>query len=170
MIESAPVIVVGIAPGQPEVTVRRAVDLARRVGAQVVFAVVDVSDRPVVDRPVVDGDGRTRREPTDADDHRVGPSVQRLAVNETLDRLLTDQPVTWRVEDLAGDPSRELAALADRLDAVMIVVGTRQGGLRGRVAEFFNGSIAVSLAHHQSRPVVVVPTAPVAFEKAAPWE
>lgn len=165
MIESTPAIVVGVAPGQPDVTVRRAVDLALRLGAQVVFALVDVSERTVVDVR-----GGTHLEPMDADDYRAGPSVQRLAVHETLARLLADQPVTWRVEDLAGDPSRELAALADRLDAVMIVVGTRQGGLRGRVAKFFNGSIAVSLAHHQSRPVVVIPTAPVAFEQATPWE
>lgn len=106
----------------------------------------------------------------DPDDYRVGPSVQLLAVGKTLQRLMADETVTWRVEHLGGDPSRELARLADCLDAVMIVVGTRQAGLRGRVAEFFNGSVAVSLAHHQPRPVLVVPGAPVAFEQAAPWE
>lgn len=42
---STPVVVVGVAPGQPEVTVRRAVDLARGLGADVVFAVVDVTER-----------------------------------------------------------------------------------------------------------------------------
>lgn len=162
---STPVVLVGVAPGQPDVTVRRAVDLARGLGADVVFAVVDVTERTATEVG-----GGTHLEPMDPDDYRVGPSVQLLAVGETLQRLMADETVTWRVEHLGGDPSRELARLADCLDAVMIVVGTRQAGLRGRVAEFFNGSVAVSLAHHQPRPVLVVPGAPVAFEQAAPWE
>ncbi len=157
----APVIVVGVVPGQPEVTVRRAAGLARGLGAQMVFAVVDPNERTGRD----DG-GAARPDGADPGLSR----VQLLAVQETLERLLADQPVTWRVEQLGGDPVRALAGLAERLDAVMIAVGTRQSGLRGRVSAFFSGSIAAQLAHHQARPVLVVPTAPVAFEHAAPWE
>ncbi len=159
MTDGAPVIVVGMAPGQPEVTVRRALDLARGLGAEVVFAVVDLGEPP----------GREAGA-SGHDAHRVGPGVHVLAVHETLERLVGDRPVTWRVEPLAGDRVQELARLAERVDAVMIVVGTRQAGFRGRVSDFFGGSVAAQLAHHQPRPVLVVPTAPVGFEQATPWE
>lgn len=162
MIKNPPVIVVGITPGHPEVTVRRAADLARGLGAEMVFAVVDGGERTAREAGGAD--------PVAPETGRAGRSVQMLAVHETLERLLTGQPVPWRVEQLGGDPIRELARLAERLDAVMIAVGTRQAGIRGRVSDFFTGSLAAQLAHHQPRPVLVVPTAPVGFEQATPWE
>jgi nucleotide-binding universal stress UspA family protein len=39
----------------------------------------------------------------------------------------------------------------------MIIVGSRRGGLRSTMHEFFGGSVAAHLAHRQPRPVVVVP-------------
>jgi hypothetical protein len=36
--------------------------------------------------------------------------------------------------------------------------------------EFFAGSVAVHLAHRQTRPVVVIPTSPVPQGAALPWE
>jgi hypothetical protein len=52
----------------------------------------------------------------------------------------------------------------------MIVVGSREAGLRGSVREFFAGSVALHLSHRQARPVVVVPLAPVSRAQALPWE
>jgi nucleotide-binding universal stress UspA family protein len=39
----------------------------------------------------------------------------------------------------------------------MIIVGSRRGGLRSTMHDFFGGSVAAHLAHRQPRPVVVVP-------------
>ena len=58
----------------------------------------------------------------------------------------------------------------EELDARYIVVGTREAGLRGSVREFFNGSVAVHLAHRQHRPVIVVPLAPIEGGEKLPWE
>lgn len=68
-----------------------------------------------------------------------------------------------------GAPARELSRHAEDIDALMIVVGTREG-MRGSVREFVNGSVAAQLAHRQHRPVVVVPLDPVAQNAPAPWE
>lgn len=52
----------------------------------------------------------------------------------------------------------------------MIVVGTRPAGFRGTVHEFLSGSVAAQLAHHQRRPVVVVPLRPVGIDEPPPWQ
>jgi nucleotide-binding universal stress UspA family protein len=78
--------------------------------------------------------------------------------------------VPYTLRQLAGDPAWALARLADEMDARYIVVGTREAGLRGSLREFFNGSVAVHLAHRQHRPVIVVPLAPVSGSQALPWE
>ena len=44
-------------------------------------------------------------------------------------------------------------------DARAIAVGTRKPGFRASLEEFLAGSIAVSLAHNQARPVIVIPVA-----------
>lgn len=60
--------------------------------------------------------------------------------------------------------------LADELEGDAIVVGTRKPGLRTTAHDFFNGSVAVHLAHRQHRPVIVVPLNPVASGESLPWE
>ena len=52
----------------------------------------------------------------------------------------------------------------------MIIVGSRRGGLRVSMHEFFGGSVAAHLAHRQSRPVVVIPLSPVPAGGRLPWE
>ena len=81
-----------------------------------------------------------------------------------LTRILIDQNVDWSTRQLTGDPARALGQLAESLRAVMVVVGTRDGTVRGSLQEFFAGSIAMHLAHRQNRPVVVIPLAPVSFD------
>lgn len=76
--------------------------------------------------------------------------------------------VTFR--SLAGDVGAALARLAEVLGAEMIVVGSRAGGVRASMHDFFRGSVAAHLTHRQSRPVVVVPVNPTPVGTAAPWE
>ena len=47
---------------------------------------------------------------------------------------------------LGGDIARALGRLAETLQAELIVVGSRRGGLRSSVHEFLGGSVAVHLA------------------------
>lgn len=70
---------------------------------------------------------------------------------------------------VAGDPAKVLAAVAEQLDARMIVVGTRRPGIRSKMAQLMDGSIAVALAHKQHRPVLVIPQQP-AQENELPWD
>lgn len=74
--------------------------------------------------------------------------------------------VTFR--SLAGDVGAALGRLAEVVGAEMIVVGSREGGVRASMHDFFSGSLAAHLSHHQSRPVVVVPIGPTATGGAAP--
>ena len=60
------------------------------------------------------------------------------------------------VPRLAGDIAHALGRLAEVLDAEMIIVGSRRGGLRSTM-HGAGGSVAARLAHRQPRPVVVVP-------------
>ncbi len=150
-------VVVGVVPRQPAAVVRTAATFAERFGAELVCATVDTSRFTLAH--AVDGPDVTM--PIDPDVLGPAPTTFDPDLEVTLAVALEGRPVRWSVRALAGSASQELARLADDLDAAMIVVGTREAGLRGSLHEFFNGSVAVQLAHRQHRPVVVVPLAPV---------
>jgi nucleotide-binding universal stress UspA family protein len=76
--------------------------------------------------------------------------------------------VTVELRELAGDIAHALGRLAEVLGSELIVVGSRRGGLRSSMHEFFGGSVAAHLAHRQPRPLVVVPLTP--SPDALPWE
>ena len=57
----------------------------------------------------------------------------------------------------SGRPWRDLVEAADRLDASVIVVGSR--GLHG-LRSLLTGSVSHGLAAHAGRPVLIVPRAP----------
>ena len=65
--------------------------------------------------------------------------------------------MTWTARQLVGDPALAIKQLATKLDAQLIVVGTRKRGIGESIREFFTGSVAARLAHRQHRPVLVVP-------------
>lgn len=159
-------VVVGVFPGQHEAVVGAAARLARQFDAEVVCAWVDPSRYPVARQ----SDGRVVAAPIDPDSG--GETVQEFdpALRDRLARVLDAAPVAWSVRALAGSPAKELARLADDLEAALIVVGTRDPGLAASVREFFSGSVAAQLAHRQHRPVVVIPLDPVGVVADLPWE
>jgi nucleotide-binding universal stress UspA family protein len=170
-------LVVGVMARQPDAVATQAAALAAQLGARLVCATVDASRYAVEERP----DGSIRSAPFDPDladadagpdDGAGGPSVDRVdpELDARLHALLDPTGVPWETRALAGDPARALAHLAETLDAVMIVVGTHERGLRGGMHELFNGSVAAHLAHRQHRPVVVIPLSPVGLDAALPWE
>jgi nucleotide-binding universal stress UspA family protein len=169
-------LVVGVIPGQPDAVATHAAALAAQLGARLVCATVQAGRYVVDERP----DGGIRSAPVDPDlvEAEPGPGepgadgVDRMdpQLEERLHAVLDPTGVPWETRALAGDPARALAHLAETLDAMMIVVGTHERGLRGGLHELFNGSVAAHLAHRQHRPVVVIPLSPVGLDAALPWE
>ena len=159
-------ILVGVVPKQPDAVVLQAATLAKQLDAHLICATVDSSRYTVLEHP----DGSVRSLPFDPDWGELREEEFDPEFRTHLAGLLDPSGVAWEVRALAGDPGRALAHVADTVDATMIVVGTRESGLRGSLHEFFNGSVAVHLAHRQHRPVVVIPLSPVGLEDALPWE
>lgn len=150
-------IVVGIVPNHADEILATAAVFARQFNADLACASVNPSrytaaydpDGTVLSLPLVPDHSDGRREQVDP----------RLA--ETITATLSSLGIKWTVHALAGEPARELELLADRLDARMIVVGTRDPGAREVLRELFNGSVADHLVRRQRRPVVVVPLNPI---------
>lgn len=173
------ILVVGVTAGQPDAVATQAAVLAARLGARLVCATVDAGRYAVEERP----DGSIRSAPFDPDLADAdadadggggggGPAVDRVdpELDARLHALLDPTGVPWETRALAGDPARALGHLAETLDAMMIVIGTRERGLRGSMHELLNGSVAAHLAHRQHRPVVVIPLSPAGLDAALPWE
>ena len=158
-------IVVGVIPKQADAVIIAAAEFARRFDAAIVLASVDTSSYAVDER----ADGTVMAMPFNPD--------MPVMIEETFDpdlrarlaSLLDPRGVQWSSRALAGDPAKALGELADSLDALVIIVGTREPTIRQGIREFFSGSVAANLAHRQRRPVVVIPQNPVGFEGRLPW-
>lgn len=161
-----PCVIVGVMAGQPDVVVLEAAAVASRFHAELICANVDVG-RYLVDEFA---DGSIVSLPVDSDLLDLDSEGFPLALHEHLSALLDGDTVGWSTRVVVGDPARALAHLADTLDAAMIVVGTRERGVRAGLQEFFGGSVAAHLAHRQHRPVLVIPLEPVGFRDELPWE
>ncbi|MEO7016825.1 MAG: universal stress protein [Leifsonia sp.] len=159
-------VLVAVVAGQPVAVVEQAARLAEDLDLPLVCANVDVN-RYLVSSYM---DGTVVALPYDPDLPEVEEEKFDPELEAHLHDVLRPMGVRYSLEQLAGDPSWALARLAEDLDVRYIVVGTREAGLRGSIREFFNGSIAVHLAHRQHRPVIVVPLAPVSGEGRLPWE
>ena len=159
-------VIVGVIPGQPDAVALEAAVFAFHFRAELVCAYVDTSRHMVSER----ADGSVASVPYDPDLPELAEDEFDPNLRARLAALLDGRGVAWSTRALAGDPARALGRLAATLGATMIVVGTREPGIRGGLHEFFNGSVAVHLAHRQHRPVVVIPLAPVPFDDPLPWE
>jgi len=74
------------------------------------------------------------------------------ALHRIIDALPRHAQVELRLLD--GTPEEQLPALADDLDAALLVVGSRgKGAMRGALA----GSVSLWLARATAMPLVVVP-------------
>lgn len=145
-------VIVGHIPGGDLAVLRQASALAVATGAPLIVAHVDTSR--VIDAPDPDGS---------APGSVAGEALRRgrrdlAVVQAEADLALTNSPARWTVLQHVGDPAMALHDLAERTRASMFVIGTRRDELGAAVREFLNGSVALRLARHQSRPVVIVPT------------
>jgi nucleotide-binding universal stress UspA family protein len=164
--KSAEVIVVAVEPGQPDTVLLQACALATDLGCDLICASVDLGRYPVQEHP----DGTIVSLPFDPDLPELGEEEFDPKLAAHITAALAQVNVTYRLCALAGDPARALGHLADTVNARFIVLGTHQPGIRRGIHNFFNGSVAVHLAHRQHRPIVVVPLAPVSEDSKLPWE
>ncbi len=158
-------VVVGVVPEQPDAVIATAATFAEHFHADLVCASVNAGGYTIDTRP----DGTVVSMSIDPDLAEERVEVFDPELRASIAAVLEDRGVLWSVRALAGGPAQELARLADGLDAAMIVVGTREPGIKGGLHEFFNGSVAAQLAHRQHRPVVVVPLNPVGLDGELPW-
>ncbi|WP_168203826.1 universal stress protein [Humibacter ginsenosidimutans] len=146
-------LVVGVVADVPDVVITEAGTLAADLGTPLVFVTVEPLRYSISTLP----DGSVLSMPLDPD------------VADTQEESF-DPDLATRIRQLvptadpsfiarAGDPAIELARFAEERDARAIAVGTRKPGFRASLEEFLAGSIAVSLAHNQARPVIVIPVA-----------
>lgn len=144
-------VVVGAITDVPDVVIIEAARLADDLGARTVFCAVEPLRYSISTLP----DGSVLSMPLDPDSADTHEETFDPELAQRI-RSLTPQADSDFVAR-AGDPAIELSRLAEERDARVIVVGTRKPGLRAGLEEFLAGSVAVSLAHNQARPVFVVP-------------
>jgi nucleotide-binding universal stress UspA family protein len=153
--DAARYIVVGVTPQQPVAVLREAVRLARQFKAVLVCANVEAGSYVVAEHP----DGSVESRPIDPDQPDWNTAVFNGGLAHRIHEVADQEGVRVEFRELAGDIAHALGRLAEVLDAEMIIVGSRRGGLRSTMHDFFGGSVAAHLAHRQPRPVVVVPLA-----------
>jgi len=145
--------VVGVTPQQPVAVMREAVRLARQFKAVLVCANVEAGSYVVAEHP----DGSVESRPIDPDQPDWNAAVFNGGLAHRIHEVANQEGVRVEFRELAGDIAHALGRLAEVLDAEMIIIGSRRGGLGSTLHDFFGGSVAAHLAHRQPRPVVVVP-------------
>lgn len=148
------VLVLGVVPDTDPRLIRTAVDLARRMHAGLVCVWVDPA-RVFVEQ-TAEGMLVTSALDPDAADFSEEPTAEEK-MNGHLADLLGEQ-TPWRFVYRVGATARELHNVAEEVAAIAIVIGARRAGLGRRIAETVAGSVAVRLAHHQRRPLILLPT------------
>jgi nucleotide-binding universal stress UspA family protein len=159
-------IVVGVTPKQPPEVIRQGARFARQFEAVLVCANVDAAAFVVAEHP----DGSVDSRPIDPDQPDWDTAVFHGGLADRIGALAQAEGVHVEFRELAGDIAHALGRLAEILQAEMIIVGSRRGGFRSSMHEFFGGSVAAQLAHHQSRPLVIIPLSPVPAGSRPPWE
>lgn len=157
-------VIVGAVPGQSSRVIIEAARYARLLSAPLAIVHVDVTRFVTFEDP----DGFVHSAPIDLD---VGGGDAELdEVRAAAEAALVECPVPWSVHQLVGDPALAMKHLAERIDAKLLVVGTRKRGFGDSLREFFTGSVAARLTHRQHRPVLVIPLGePVPDDQEIVW-
>ncbi|MEW1963082.1 universal stress protein [Microbacterium sp. NPDC077644] len=144
-------VIVGMQPDQAGHVLDEAVRYAKLLGVPLVVAHVDVTRFVTYEDP----DGYVHSAPIDLNIEAGAAEFE--AVQAAAATALKGTDLKWTARQLVGDPALAIKQLANKLDAQLIVVGTRKRGLGESIREFFTGSVAARLAHRQHRSVLVVP-------------
>lgn len=149
------VLLVGVEPGQSPSVLEAVIGLAAPTDTKIMCVYVDsgrfVTERLPTGEIIAD---------TTFDGAEQIPQDFPPELAAQLTASFEGHNVRWEARSVAGDPAKALARVAEQLDAQLIAIGTRRPGMRSRMEELMDGSIAVALSHKQSRPVLVVPQSP----------
>ena len=151
--EATKYIVVGVTPRQPLTVLRQAVGFARQFNATLICANVEAGSYVVAEHP----NGSVESRPIDPDQPDWNTAIFDGSLAGRIRDIADKEGVGVEFRELAGDIAHALGRLAEVVNAEMIIVGSRRGGLRSTMHEVFGGSVAAHLAHRQPRPVVVIP-------------
>ncbi len=144
-------VIVALQPSQSPRVIHEAIRFATLLEAPLVVVHVDVTRFVTYEDP----DGYVHSAPIDIN-LEVG-EAEFAEVQAAAESALADANLIWTARQLVGDPALAIKQLANRLDARLIVVGTRRPGLGETIRQFFTGSVAARLAQRQHRPLLVVP-------------
>lgn len=159
-------IVAGVMPGQPELVALTAASWATALGVGLYFGYADRTRVTVEEYP----DGTVRHAEVDTDSVDDSWRDRTAQIEHFLAELMDGSQASWQFRYLAGRPDRALTHLARAVDASALVVGTHEPGVSGRWHDFVDGSVGARLAHHQHRPVLIVPLRVVDWHATAPWQ
>jgi nucleotide-binding universal stress UspA family protein len=144
-------VIVGVIPDHSPRVLQEAARYAALLGAPLAVVHVDVTRFVTYEDP----DGYVHSAPVDINVQAGEGELQ--AVRAAAETHLVNSGVTWEVRQLVGDPALAIKHFADKVDARLIVVGTRKRGFGESLRQFFTGSVAARLSHRQHRPILVVP-------------
>jgi nucleotide-binding universal stress UspA family protein len=144
-------VIAAVIPDQSPRVIKEAARYAALLGAPLAVVHVDVTRFVTYEDP----DGYVHSAPVDLNVQAGEGELQ--AVREAAETHLVNSGVSWEVRQLVGDPALAIKHLAEKVDARLIVVGTRKRGFGESLREFFTGSVAARLSHRQHRPLLVVP-------------
>jgi nucleotide-binding universal stress UspA family protein len=144
-------VIVGLQPGQPAQVLAEAIRYATLLKAPLMVVHVDVTRFVTYEDP----DGYVHSAPIDL--NLDAGAAEFEDVQKMASEALEQSDLVWATRQLVGDPALAIKQLADKLDAQLIVIGTRKRGIGESIREFFTGSVAARLAHRQHRSVLVVP-------------
>jgi nucleotide-binding universal stress UspA family protein len=144
-------VIVGMQPGQAARVLHEAARYASLLQAPLVVAHVDVTRFVTYEDP----DGYVHSAPIDL--NLEAGVAEFEEVQAAAATALEGSGLTWTARQLVGDPALAIKQLANKVDAQLIVVGTRKRGIGESIREFFTGSVAARLTHRQHRSVLVVP-------------
>ncbi|WP_203137115.1 universal stress protein [Microbacterium sp. JZ31] len=144
-------VIAAIIPDQSPRVLQEAAHYAALLGAPLAVVHVDVTRFVTYEDP----DGYVHSAPVDINVQAGEGELQVVRAN--AESVLVNSPVAWEVRQLVGDPALAIKHFADKIDAKLIVVGTRKRGFGESIRQFFTGSVAARLSHRQHRAILVVP-------------
>lgn len=148
-------ILVGVAGSRTRHVVATAAWYAENFDAELTCAAIDADPFTMGETPSGYLVTMADLTPEQEEERSFGPDLVAM-----IDSVTGPRGIVWHERLATGRPAPELSDMAEELDALMIVLGTREG-MRGALREALNGSVAAQLAHRQHRPVVVVPLDPI---------
>lgn len=144
-------VICAVVANQAPRVLKEAAHHAELAGAPLAVVNVDVTRFVSYEDP----DGYVHSAPIDIN---VTPGAEDLeGIAAAAEQQLAGTDLVWETHQLVGDPALAIKHFANRIDARLIVVGTRKHGIGDSIREFFTGSVAARLAHRQHRSILVVP-------------